>query len=193
MQSQQPDWTVYKRKSAQPRIFLIVSALLIIYGAVGVAVNLRLLPLLFEGVGAWFGGHVAWDAPQQFGWLSAVQSHYDARPWLPWAAWLVGVALLPFAFSHSQRDPSAAQNAVALSTSSPQRKNARWIALGVLALLIVVGGVDRMVELWPQSYGLTREPYDDEGVYAGTSQLFLQGALPYRDYFFAHPPIAAIA
>jgi hypothetical protein len=50
-----------------------------------------------------------------------------------------------------------------------------------------------MVELWPQSYGLSRFPYDDEGVYAGTSQLFLQGILPYRDYFFAHPPVAAIA
>ncbi|MEP6775638.1 MAG: hypothetical protein ABJA50_08585 [Chloroflexota bacterium] len=193
MQSQQPDWAIRERKSSQHRIFLIVSALLIVYGAVGVAVNLRLLPLLFEGLGAWFGGHVAWDVPQQFGWLGPLQAHYDARPWLPWAAWLVGVALLPFAFARSQRDSSAPHNAVSLSTSSPQRKSARWIALGVLALLLVIGGVDRMVELWPQSYGLTREPYDDEGVYAGTSQLFLQGALPYRDYFFAHPPIAAIA
>ena len=193
MQSQQPDWTVYRRKSSQPRIFLIISALLIIYGAVGVAVNLRLLPLLFEGVGAWFGGHVAWDAPQQFGWLGPLQAHYDARPWLAWAAWLAGVALLPFAFPRPPRVSSGAASAEPAIAPATSRKNARWIALGVLALLIVAGGVDRMVELWPQSYGLTREPYDDEGVYAGTSQLFLQGALPYRDYFFAHPPIAAIA
>jgi hypothetical protein len=193
MQSQQPDWTVYKRKSSQPRIFLVISALLIIYGAVGVAVNLRLLPLLIEGVGAWFGGHVAWDAPQQFGWLGPLQAHYDARPWLAWAAWLVGVALLPFAFPRSPQASSAATSTLPVAEPTTARRNARWIALGVLALLIVVGGVDRMVELWPQSYGLTREPYDDEGVYAGTSQLFLQGALPYRDYFFAHPPIAAIA
>jgi hypothetical protein len=58
---------------------------------------------------------------------------------------------------------------------------------------VLVGGVARMVELWPQSYGLTRFPYDDEGVYAGAAQLFLQGEIPYRDYFFAHPPIAAIS
>jgi hypothetical protein len=50
-----------------------------------------------------------------------------------------------------------------------------------------------MVELWPQERGLTQLPFDDEGVYAGASQLFIQGILPYRDYFFAHPPVAAIA
>ncbi len=50
-----------------------------------------------------------------------------------------------------------------------------------------------MVELWPQSKGISQFPYDDEGVYAGTSQLFLQGILPYKDYFFAHPPLAAIS
>ena len=63
----------------------------------------------------------------------------------------------------------------------------------VLFFLVALGGVARMVELWPQSYGITRFPYDDEGVYAGAAQLFLQGAIPYRDYFFAHPPIAAIS
>src|SRR5204863_5783957 len=62
-----------------------------------------------------------------------------------------------------------------------------------LLLLLAVGGYARMVELWPQGAGLSQFPYDDEGVYAGASQLFIQGILPYRDYFFAHPPVAAIA
>ena len=193
MQSQKPDQAIHSRSTALTRLLLIVSALLIVYGAVGVAVSLRLLPLLFEGVGSWFGGHVAWDVPQQLAWLDPLQAHYDARPWLAWAAWLVGGALLPFAFARSRRHFSGADSDVAVALPAAPRKSARWVALGVLALLILVGGIDRMVELWPQNYGLSREPYDDEGVYAGTSQLFLQGALPYRDYFFAHPPIAAIA
>ena len=51
----------------------------------------------------------------------------------------------------------------------------------------------RMAELWPPSYGISQYPYDDEGVYAGASQLFVQGIMPYRDFFFAHPPLAAIS
>jgi 4-amino-4-deoxy-L-arabinose transferase-like glycosyltransferase len=71
--------------------------------------------------------------------------------------------------------------------------NIRWVTLGVLLVLLLVGAYTRMNQLWPQSMGLSQNPYDDEGVYVGASQLFLQGILPYRDYFFAHPPIAAIS
>ena len=76
------------------RILPYLSGILILYGAIGVAINLRLIPLLIEGVSGWFSGRVGWDVPFQAAFLSPLQSHYDARPWLPWAAWLLGVALL---------------------------------------------------------------------------------------------------
>ncbi|MGA7732939.1 MAG: hypothetical protein WCD37_16905 [Chloroflexia bacterium] len=155
------------------------------------AINLRLLSLLIEGLSGWLGARVAWDVPLRIALLEPLEAHYDARPWLAWAAWLLGVALLSvrrIALGSASGKPAAH------STSDNQsRRLARWLPFAVLTLLVLIGGVGRMVELWPQSYGLSRFPYDDEGVYAGTSQLFLQGILPYRDYFFAHPPMAAIA
>ena len=69
----------------------------------------------------------------------------------------------------------------------------RYLVIGSLLLLLLVGGYARMTELWPQSRGISQFPYDDEGVYAGAAQLAVQGILPYRDYFFAHPPMAALA
>ena len=60
-------------------------------------------------------------------------------------------------------------------------------------MLLLVGAWTRLDQLLPRDYGISHRPYDDEGVYAGSSQLWLQGIWPYRDYFFAHPPLAAIA
>jgi len=184
-----------------------VAAVLIVYGAVGVAVNLRLVALFIEGLTGWLGPQAQWSAfaaPLQVSLLGPLEAHFDARPWLPWAAWLVGTALLPLipARSPAARPVvygQAQTEAPAVITDSTRRSrlssalSSRWLVGLVLLALLVIGGVARMVELWPQSYGITRYPYDDEGVYAGTAQLFLQGALPYRDYFFAHPPIAAIS
>jgi hypothetical protein len=177
--------------STPARVIPYLSGILIVYGALGVAINLRLLPLMLEGLSGWFGARVAWDVPLRLSLLGPLEAHYDARPWLAWAAWLLGVALL----SVRHVAPGSASDEQAAHSTSDKRslRLARWLPFAVLALLVLVGGVGRMVELWPQSYGLSRFPYDDEGVYAGTSQLFLQGILPYRDYFFAHPPMAAIA
>jgi hypothetical protein len=40
---------------------------------------------------------------------------------------------------------------------------------------------------------VSQAPYDDEGVYVMAAQLLRQGALPYRDFFFAHPPLGLLA
>src|SRR4051812_47961141 len=71
-----------------------VTAALIIYGAVGVAVHLRLVSLLVEGVRGWLGLQSAFGAPIDLPWLDFLTAHYNARPWLPWLAWLVAVGLL---------------------------------------------------------------------------------------------------
>lgn len=173
------------------RILPYVSGILIFYGALGVAINLRLVSLLIEGVSGWLGGRVGWDVPLHAGFLSPLEAHYDARPWLAWAAWLLGVALLATRFLSTSKAPAGEPDTIAEPAATPTWK--RWLPLAILVTLVLIGGIGRMVELWPQSYGLSRAPYDDEGVYAGTSQLFLQGIIPYRDYFFAHPPIAALA
>jgi hypothetical protein len=189
------------------RFLPYLAAILIVYGAVGVAVNLRLVSLLVEGLTGWFGPQAQWSAfvaPLQVSIMGPLEAHFDARPWLPWAAWLVGTALFPLFPGRSTAlqsavDHEGAEEGTGEAQSPAARTrltsilSSRWTMVVVLLVLLVIGGVGRMVELWPQSYGLTRYPYDDEGVYAGAAQLFLQGALPYRDYFFAHPPIAAIS
>lgn len=159
-----------------------VSAALLLYGAVGVAIQVRLLPLLIEGLLAWFRpGEESLTSP----WLGLLQGHYDAIPWLPWAAWLAGVGLLAY-----RRSPLDELAHAPRATSKP---SPRWVAPAAVLALLLLGGYIRMSLLWPQTVGISQLPYDDEGVYAGTSQLFLQGIMPYRDYFFAHPPLAAIS
>src|SRR5438874_8291687 len=64
------------------------------YGARGVAVHLRLPALLGAGLAAWLGLPDPSAAPPGWGLLGPLQAHYDAVPWLPWAAWLLGVGLL---------------------------------------------------------------------------------------------------
>ena len=75
-----------------------LSVALILYGAVGVAVQLRLLPLLVGGLGAWFGLPSPSSAAPRWEILGALQTHFDSLPWLPWAAWLVGFWVLGFGF-----------------------------------------------------------------------------------------------
>jgi hypothetical protein len=166
-----------------------ISAALIIYGALGVAATLRLLPLAAAGLSAWLG----LPAPSAETWkwdlLGPLQSHFDTLPWLPWAAWLVGVAL-------QVRTPADDRRQTTDDNSSPSsvvRRPSSVVCWTILLSLLALAFYARMAELWPQSYGLAQFPYDDEGVYAGASQLLLQGILPYRDYFFAHPPLAAIS
>lgn len=147
---------------------------------------MRWLSLLASGAAGWFGLPDSSAALPCFDLLAPLHAHYDSLPWLPWAAWLLGMALLLV----------PRLDAPAWPAEEPDR-NARVLRFAfpalLLLLILLVGGYARMSQLWPQDRGLTQLPFDDEGVYAGASQLFLQGILPYRDYFFAHPPVAAFS
>lgn len=165
-----------------------VAGALIVYGAVGVLTHLRLFSLPVTGLVGWFGLPSGESAPMLIGVFEPLRAHFDGTPWLPWAAWLAGVGLLTF------KVPPAV-DAEELAPSEPSGSRFRsWLLPGaVLAVLLLVSGFARMVLLLPQDAGLIERPYDDEGVYAGASQLFIQGIMPYRDYFFAHPPVAAFS
>jgi hypothetical protein len=65
-------------------------------------------------------------------------------------------------------------------------------ALG-LAAVTLLGLLLRLVWLWPPARAVVQAPYDDEGVYVMAAQLLRQGSWPYRDYFFAHPPLGIVA
>ncbi|MDQ3704619.1 MAG: phospholipid carrier-dependent glycosyltransferase [Chloroflexota bacterium] len=164
-----------------------IAGALILYGVIGVAIHLRLFSLLTTGVGAWFGLPSSAGAPASLDFLAPLHAHFDGTPWLPWASWLLGVGLLTFRIpplTSGTREDHAATG------TSPRR----WLVPAlVLMALLLLAGFGRMVLLLPQDVGLSERPYDDEGVYAGASQLFLQGIMPYRDYFFAHPPVAAFS
>jgi len=65
----------------------------------------------------------------------------------------------------------------------------RWsVLLLVLILLLALGC--RLYRLIPLEKGLLYAQDADEGVYATTAQLALQGYLPYRDFFTPLPPVA---
>jgi hypothetical protein len=57
-------------------------------------------------------------------------------------------------------------------------------------LVLVLGALARLAQL--DVTRLASASYD-EGVYATSARLFLHGIVPYRDYFFAHPPAGAFA
>lgn len=170
------------------------AAALILYGTLGVAVHLRLFSLLYSGLVGWFG---LGTAPFPLFFMEPLQAHYDARPWLPWAAWLAGTGLLlslRACAGHSAPQEAASEPGIVLDDGHVRSRNRpRWLASAVLLALLLLAGFTRMVLLLPQSAGLSEKPYDDEGVYAGASQLFVQGVMPYRDYFFAHPPLASFS
>jgi 4-amino-4-deoxy-L-arabinose transferase-like glycosyltransferase len=67
-----------------------------------------------------------------------------------------------------------------------------WLAALLFATLVVGAGYVRSATIWPQAAGLQESPYDDEGVYALAAQLMIQGKQPYRDYFYAHPPLGPL-
>lgn len=165
-----------------------VAGALILYGAVGVMTHLRLFSLLATGLGGWFGLPSGESPPLLLDYFEPLRAHFDGTPWLPWAAWLLGVGLLTFKAAPAE---GPAERAPGVTTGGRFR---RWLLPGaVLAALLLLAGFARMVLLLPQDAGLIERPYDDEGVYAGASQLFIQGIMPYRDYFFAHPPVAAFS
>ncbi|HEY8601904.1 MAG TPA: hypothetical protein VIL85_25985, partial [Thermomicrobiales bacterium] len=67
-----------------------------------------------------------------------------------------------------------------------------WVGILLLVAVILAAGWIRAATIWPQSVGLDEAPYDDEGVYALSAQLLAEGRQPYRDFFFAHPPLGPI-
>ncbi len=64
-----------------------------------------------------------------------------------------------------------------------------WAAAALFVAVILCAGLLRAATIWPQSVGLDESPYDDEGVYAAAAQLLVEGRQPYRDFYFAHPPL----
>jgi hypothetical protein len=176
------------------------AAALLLYGAGGVAGQLRLPALLGAALGL-LAGHPAGETPPDPPGLGALTAFTTAQPWLPWAAWLLGLALLGFVARFGSRLDSAAfpphpnpHPAGARESATPRRSAWLMRALigGVLLVVLALGAYTRLNLLLPQARGLTQFPYDDEGVYAGAGQMVLQGILPYRDFFFAHPPLAAL-
>ncbi|HYP19236.1 MAG TPA: hypothetical protein VEY08_04110 [Chloroflexia bacterium] len=178
------------RAEGSRRVLPYVAGAFILYGVVGVLTHLRLFALLATGVGGWFGLPSPAGAPVPLDFLAPLRAHFDSTPWLPWAAWLLGAGLLAFGI----RPPAVETGDTQTEAQAPASRSRRWLVPAlVLAALLLLAGFGRIVLLLPQDVGLTELPYDDEGVYAGASQLFLQGIMPYRDYFFAHPPVAAFS
>ena len=162
---------------------------LLIYGALGVAFHLRWPAMLSAAAGSLTGALTFRDTPPELPGMELLVAHYAARPWLPWACWLAGLALLAWRGVRAPQTPTTSPPA-----PRPRRRADRRLILPALALLIALalGAYGRLALLVPQARGLIERPYDDEGVYAGASQMMLQGILPYRDFFFAHPPLAAL-
>ena len=61
--------------------------------------------------------------------------------------------------------------------------------LWALALILVLAACLRLYGLLPVQRGLRAAQDYDEGVWASTAQLMLQGHLPYRDFFATLPPM----
>jgi MFS family permease len=61
-----------------------------------------------------------------------------------------------------------------------------------LVAVVLAAGWIRGATIWPQTVGVDEAPYDDEGVYALSAQLIAEGKQPYRDFFFAHPPLGPV-
>jgi hypothetical protein len=64
----------------------------------------------------------------------------------------------------------------------------RIAAYLAVPLILALAAVARLAEL--DVTRLSGASYD-EAVYATSARVFLHGIIPYRDYFFAHPPVGA--
>lgn len=171
---------------------------LLAYGALGVALPLRWPALLTAALPGLVGNLPFYKKPEDgpgLAGLAPLVAHYTERPWLPWAAWLLGLAVLAGLAHRSAPAPPPDPQPVATAPSTQRRLVVGRCTVGLALLvgaLLALGAYARLNVLLPQTRGLTQDPYDDEGVYAGAGQLLLQGILPYRDFFFAHPPLAAL-
>jgi 4-amino-4-deoxy-L-arabinose transferase-like glycosyltransferase len=76
------------------------------------------------------------------------------------------------------------------SEPTPEVKRTKRRAAVALVLILLLALGLRLYRLVPQGAGLLYAQDADEGVYASTAQLILQGYVPYRDFFTPMPPIA---
>jgi len=65
----------------------------------------------------------------------------------------------------------------------------RQLALVVLLFILVLASCARLSNLIPVERGLLARQDYDEGVWDTTAQLWLQGYMPYRDFFATLPPV----
>lgn len=73
-------------------------------------------------------------------------------------------------------------------THKHSRRPATLYALALMALLALALGL-RLYNLVPPERGLLYAADADEGIYAASARLALDGFLPYRDYFCSAPPV----
>jgi len=66
---------------------------------------------------------------------------------------------------------------------------ARYATLLALLLIVALAAYLRLYNLLPTQRGLQAPQDYDEGVWDSTAQLWLQGYLPYRDFFATLPPV----
>src|SRR6476661_234987 len=90
---------------------------LLIYGALGVAFHLRWPAVLSAAAGSLTGALTFRDTPPELPGMDLLVAHYAARPWLPWACWLAGLALL--AWRGARPTPTQAAPAPAVVPLAP--------------------------------------------------------------------------
>ena len=64
----------------------------------------------------------------------------------------------------------------------------RWLGVVAVLFMITLGAWIRLAPLWHTAEAATWTYDYDEGVYVSAARLWLQGNLPYRDVWLAHPP-----
>ncbi len=172
-------------------VFVFLGTLLVLYGSLGLLLNLHLMERFAEGLSSWraavLGGQ--WGAsPVSFSdlppWLEALRAHYDRAVLLAWLAWGAGLVLLWLA---AGRRPGARQ------LTRPHWDWRDLAALLLLAVVLAVGGVLRARFLLPGGVGALPASHYDEMVYLEAALLWVRGLRPYGDFFLAHPPGVLIA
>lgn len=96
----------------------------------------------------------------------------------------------PLAPGEHVAPPDHGQSAAPARATAEQSGWFRAVSIAAtFALLVIFAAWVRGATIWPEATGLNAASYDDEGVYATAAQLLAQGKHPYRDYFYAHPPL----
>lgn len=171
-------------------LLALIGTSLVLYGAVGLFLNLHLVERLYEGVSAWHGmvtrGQLIVEGAASGvpNWLGALQAHYEQAVLAVWVAWSAGLLLLWLA---AGRQPGVRQ----LPRFPWGWRDA--VALALLAVVLAIGYILRARFLLPVGgQGLPASHYD-EMVYLEAALLWVRGLRPYGDFFLAHPPGILVA